>query len=256
MTRMTIPPTTHLPNRRRRFLTLAGTAVLTTVAGCLGGDGPTDGDDTGATDDGTDVRTTAETTAETDETEDPGADVDDAGNEAGGSCDDLRGAAVPFDPGDRGFPLLFEYPETFEEYNAELNDTQSLVGVQLGHVASAKPNSYPVNVAIYQHKGPTTDADASTNWVTNFGNSEPLDWEFDFDGTAVEVHEDTTFDDPEASMWRFLVPVPEVEGVRGVTVQFLDDRDESDCHDVLAEVARAIVESLRANPEWTPEEST
>ena len=253
---MTTPPTTRLPNRRRRFLTLAGTAVLTTTAGCLGGDGPTDGNETGTTDDGADVRTTAETTAEADETEDPGADVDDAGNEAGGSCDDLRGAAAPFDPGDREFPLLFDHPETFEEYNGSINESPSSTGAQLGHVASAESASYPVNVAIHQHKAPITDEDAATNWVTSFETSEVADWQFDFEGAAIERHEDTRLDESTASMWRFLVPAHEAEGVRGVSVPFEDGRDESDCHDVLADVARAIVESLRANPEWTPEEST
>lgn len=242
------------PNSRRRFLALAGATTLAAAAGCLGGgDGPVDGADPGD-DEPTDRSGDDATDTSGDDADgEPADDVDDAANDASGSCENVDGPTVPFDPGDREFPLLFEYPETFEEYNAELNDTQSLAGVQLGHVASAKPNSYPVNLVLHQHKGPTTDADASTNWVTNFGNSEPLDWKFDFDGTAVEVHEDTTFDDPRASMWRFLVPVPEVEGVRGVTVQFMDDRDEYDCHDVLADVARALVESLRVNPDWSPE---
>lgn len=175
--------------------------------------------------------------------------TDDDGDETSGSCDDLRGTPTSFDPGDRQFPYLFEYPDTFEEYNSQINESDSGIGAQLGHVESAKSASYPVNIAVRQHKGPITDEAAATNWVTSFDSSERIDWTFTYDGEEIDVYEDRSIDDPSSSVWRFLLPARETDGVRGVHVQFMDDRDHA-CMDVLTTIARELTDSLTANPEW------
>lgn len=218
------------PNSRRRFLALAGAAAVTATAGCTGDasqpsdGGETDGDGSGGTDpDGT----------------------DDAG-----SCDELRGSPTAFEPADRVFPYLFDYSDTFEEYNADLNEADSLIGAQLGHSASATSTSYPVNLLIQQFTG-TMNGDAANSWVTSFGQSERLEWTFTYDGTEIDGYEITAFEDPESSVWRFLLPVDETDGVRGVHVQFQDIRDETPCLEALGAIARDLVESLRANPEWS-----
>lgn len=178
---ITTPNWFDVPNGRRRFLTLIGTPAVTAGAGCLG-DGP---EDSGGTHD-TDESDGGGRTDVTDGSEGgDGTDIDE--NEAVGSCDDIRGTLTPFDPGDRQFPLLFEYPDTFEEYNSRLNESKSGIGAQFGHVEWAESASYPVNLMVQQLKGAITDEEVAENWVTGFDSGELLDWTFAFDGEDVEV---------------------------------------------------------------------
>lgn len=173
------------PNGRRRFLTLIGTAAVTAAAGCIG-NGP---EDSGGIDD-TDESDGSGRTDATDGSEGgDGTDTDD--NEAVGSCDDTRGTLTPFDPGDRQFPLLFEYPDTFEEYNSRLNESKSGIGAQFGHVEWAESASYPVNLMVQQLKGSIPDEEVAENWVTGFDSGELIDWTITFDGEDIEVFDHT-----------------------------------------------------------------
>lgn len=242
---MTIRHPFHEPNSRRRFLAGVGAVAVAATAGCTGTGGPgaeADADPTETPAGGTDA-----------EGSDPGDGGADGSNAVGESCDDIRGAPTAFDPGDRAFPLLFEYPDSFEEYNAEINETESAIGAQFGHSASAKANSYPVNLTIHQHKGAIVDEAAATNWVTSFDLGELIDWSFDYEGEPVEVYENAAAGDDESAMWRFLLPAHETDGARGVIVLFQDLRSEGACLGALTEVAQALVESLRPNPDWPPE---
>lgn len=218
-------------NSRRRFLALAGAAAATAVAGCTGS--ADEADPNGESGDGR------------------GDGGDGSGGAAGERCDGIRGPLTAFDPGDRQFPFLFEYPETFEEYNRGSNESDGAIGAQLGHVASAEANSYPVNLVIFQHTRASTDQEASHNWVTSFGASEQLDWSFTYDGEERPVYENTAFEDPESSKWNVLLPAAEGEGTHGVTVQFQDIRSDLTCMDALTTVAQSVIESLEPNPDWT-----
>lgn len=209
------------------------------VAGCTGGTTGPDGE------------------GDTDDVNEPagGDGSDEGGSDPVGSCDDIRGTPRAFDPGDRQFPLLFEYPDTFEEYNSRLNESSGSIGAQFGHADSAESASYPVNLSIHQHKNETTDEEAADNWVTTFGTSERIDWTFDYGGRSIDVYGDTASGEPSTSPWKFLLPVHESDGVRGVTVRFEDGRSESACHDAITASAQALVESLTVNPGWRQQDS-
>ncbi|SEQ94286.1 hypothetical protein [Natrinema salaciae] len=220
------------PNGRRRFLALVGAGAIAATAGCTGDANEPDSEGT------------------TDDDGGNGGGTDPDGTEAAASCDDLRGSPTAFDPPDRAFPYLFEYPDTFEEYNSEINESSSSIGAQFGHAESAESASYPVNVVIRQHKGATDDDAAANNWVTSFGSSDRLDWTLAYEGETIEGYELTAFDDPASAAWRFLLPAHETDGVRGVHVQFQDDRDDSPCFDEVATIARDVLESLTPNSDY------
>lgn len=178
-----------------------------------------------------------------------GSDRDADGTDGGDDpCDDLGGATVAFDQGDRSFPILFDHPDTFDQYNEELNESGNIIGAQLGHVASKRPASYPVNLLVQQHKSPITNDEAATNWVTTFETSERLDWSFTYEGEQIALYQSAQSDET-VRQWRFLLPAHDADGVRGVVVQYHDDRDEG-CIDGIEAIAVDVIESMRPNPEY------
>lgn len=236
------------PSYRRRTVLLASATVLAATAGCLGDPDeaaaadPSPSSDSESDGDGTEDASEPDSAPEDDASADPGGDA--------GACEDITGTMVLYDPGERDFPFLFVYPDTFEEYNAEINESPSNLGAQFGHSATAS-GTYPVNIAIYQHKAPTTDDEALTNWVTMFDMSDRIDWSFDYEGEEISVYQSDISDD-RSRQWRFLLPAADVDGAYGVFVQFQDVRSEDSCLETITGVAQALIESLEANPDYVP----
>ncbi|UTF52931.1 hypothetical protein [Natronosalvus rutilus] len=235
---------------RRRLLALVGLAATTALAGCTGGTDESDGDlgdEPDGDGDGTDGSTDDSGDANVEDENDQNDESDDG--DVIDSCASLEGAWIPFDQGNRSFPIHFDHPDTFEQYNEGINESESGIGAQLGHVGSKESASYPVNVLVQQHKHPTDDKEATTNWVTGFGTNELIDWTFTYEGEQIDVYQSIQSSE-ENRQWRFLLPAHDGDGVRGVIVQFQDDRDEEACIDGIETVATSLIESLRPNLDY------
>ncbi|MFC7215597.1 hypothetical protein ACFQO4_16095 [Saliphagus sp. GCM10025334] len=230
---------------RRRLLALAGLVGTTALAGCTGS---TDESDDGLVDDA-DGPTDGSSDADGQDESDGSNENDQDDGNATGSCASLEGAWIPFDQGDRSFPIHFDHPDTFEQYNEGINESESGIGAQLGHVGSKRSASYPVNVLVQQHKHPTDDEEATTNWVTGFDTNELIDWTFTYEGDQIDIYQSTQSSE-ETRHWRFLLPAHDGDGARGVVVQFQDDRDEDACVDELEATATTLIESLRPNLDY------
>ncbi|WP_247000093.1 hypothetical protein [Halosolutus gelatinilyticus] len=216
-------------------MALAGTSAL---AGCT-----SDAAESDKADD-----TDGESADGADRDADGSGDADETDGGDGGPCDGLTGDFVAFDQGDRSFPILFDHPDTLEQYNEELNEGGNIVGAQLGHVASKRPTSYPVNLLVQQHKSPITDEEAATNWVTFHGQNERLDRSLAYEGEQIALYQ-STYSEETARQWRFLLPAHDGDGVRGVVVQHHDDRKEG-CIDGVEAIAVDVIESMRPNPKY------
>lgn len=242
---------------RRRVLAAASLAGATALAGCTS-------DDTSAAESSEDDSSSGDGSAP-DSSDDSDADAgagddtdtssgSDADSADGGDADgcDLGGSPTTFDPGEQSFPFHFEHPDTWERYNESTSDYESGQLAQLGHVEwRLSSGSYPVNMAISQHSAPTTDEEAAANWVSSFEMSEELDWGFTYEGTEITVYESDVSDD-RSRQWKFLLPAHEADGVYGIMVQHQDVRNEYSCLDAISEIAKDTIESLRANPEYSP----
>lgn len=216
-------PTQNGASGRRSFLAIAGGVASIALAGCLG-----DGSDG-------DVSADPQPTS--------------TSSDADTSCEGLEGPFRDYHPDGRRFPYLFSVPETFEEYNAEINESDSSIGAQFGYV-ERQGGSYPVNFAIYQQKFASTDADANEMWVTTVGQSERLGWAFPYRGDSVEGYGQALEGD-DSAIWTFLLPAHETDGYRGIRVLFQDTRSEESCLETLEGIVKAVLESLSPNPGYT-----
>ncbi|WP_312908711.1 hypothetical protein [Natronosalvus caseinilyticus] len=232
---------------RRRLLALVGLAGTTAFAGCTGSTDESDGELDDELDGDGDGDANVE--GENDESDENDGNEESDDGDVIDSCASLEGAWIPFDQGDRSFPIHFDHPNTFERYNEGINESESGIGAQLGHVGSKRSASYPVNVLVQQHKDPTNNEEATTNWVTGFGTNERIDWTFTYEGEQIDVYQSTQSSE-ENRQWRFLLPAHDGDGARGVVVQFQDDRDEDACIDELEAIAKALTESLRPNLDY------
>ncbi|MFC7230249.1 hypothetical protein ACFQMM_00565 [Saliphagus sp. GCM10025308] len=232
---------------RRRLLALVGLAGTTALAGCTGGTDENDGD-LGDEPDG-DGDGDANIEGENDESDENDQNEESDDGDVTDSCASLEGAWILFDQGERSFPIHFDHPDTFEQYNEGINESESGIAAQLGHVASKRGASYPVNVFVHQHKRPIDDEEATTNWVTGFGTNELIDWTFTYEDEQIDVYQSTQSSE-ENRQWRFLLPAHDGDGARGVIVQFTDDRDEDACIDGIETVATTLIESLRPNLDY------
>lgn len=219
-------------NSRRGFLASVGAAVAATT-GCVGESGTTDPGEA-------DISTDEATSGDTDE---------GGANAVAGDCAGMAGSSTAFDPGGRPFAYRFDYPDTFEEYNEASTDADT-VTVQLGHVASATTGSYPVNVMLYHLQA---DEEAATDWASSYGQADQLDWEFEYQGETVTGYDSSGTVGEDSGLWRLLLPAPEGSDLVGLHLQFRDTRGDASCLDRLSETAKRLAESLRPNPDWSPE---
>lgn len=231
---------------RRRFLAMSSLAGGTVIPGCVGdSDGDTDGNGESANENDGD-RSQGDT---------DGSDENDDGSSGGGDptdydCGNLAGSPTPVDPGDRSFVFLFDYPDTWEVYNDSISDSKSAIGAFVGHTATSRTATYPINIYLNYTIQPTDDREALETWQRpSFLDHEAIG-EFEFEGETVDIVAIEV--DEKSRELRMILPSPSSDGFHRLKLMRSVGNDYISCADAADAVAMDVLESLRPNPDYTP----
>lgn len=218
---------------RRRVLSIVGATGAVAIAGCSGGN-----------DAGGDAGGTGGTPGDEDES------ASESASSAGKSldCGQFSGTLTAFSPGDLGLAFTFDFPNDWERYNEASANNEKIIGLYLGHSATATTASYPVNVYFGQ---PTksVDEEAATRWLTMppFESAGTLD----YDGTEVDV---STYATDGGTQWQFALPY-ETDGETSyypITYQVSYESEYAGCKSEILTTAQTIMHSVRPNPSFSP----